>query len=60
MPDDKDRRGPADRLRVNVNEEYEVRYWAERLGVSEERLRAAVRAVGVMVKDVEAWLKKPR
>jgi hypothetical protein len=26
MADDKTNRGPADRLRINVNEEYEVRY----------------------------------
>ncbi len=27
MADDKTKRGPADRSRINVNEEYEVRYW---------------------------------
>ncbi|MGE5525706.1 MAG: DUF3606 domain-containing protein [Rhodospirillaceae bacterium] len=32
--------------RVNVNEERECRYWAERLGVHPEELKAAVGAVG--------------
>jgi len=28
MADDKSNRGPADRARINVNEDYEVAYWA--------------------------------
>lgn len=29
MVDDLTNRGPADRARVNVNEEWEVRYWCK-------------------------------
>ncbi len=58
MADDKSKRGPADRDRVNVNETYEVRHWTEKFGCTETQLRAAVKAVGVMAKDVEAFLKK--
>lgn len=58
MADDKSNRGPADRDRVNVNEPYEVRHWTEKFGCTEQQLRAAVKAVGVMAKDVEAFLKK--
>lgn len=58
MADDRSKRGPADSSRVNVNEDYEVRYWTQRLGCSEAQLHAAVKAVGVMVADVEKQLKK--
>jgi hypothetical protein len=58
MSDDTSKRGPADRQRVNVNEDYEVRYWTEKWNVTEERLRQAVAAAGVMADDVEAWLRR--
>jgi hypothetical protein len=51
--DNKNDKGPQDRSRVNVNEEWELRYWSEKFGVSPERLKAAVSKVGVSVKDVE-------
>jgi hypothetical protein len=58
MSDDKNKLGGADRSRVNVHEGYEVEYWTRRFGCSAEELKAAVKKVGVMVKDVEAELKK--
>jgi hypothetical protein len=58
MSDDTSKRGPADRQRVNVNEDYEIRYWTQKWNVSEERLRRAVAAAGVMADDVEAWLRR--
>ncbi|MBP1473684.1 DUF3606 domain-containing protein [Frateuria sp. MAH-13] len=57
MSDNLNNRGPADRTRVNVNEDYETRYWANKWGVSEDELRAAVDRVGVMAEDVERALK---
>lgn len=57
MSDNLNNRGPADRTRVNVNEDYEARYWAHKWGVSEDELRAAVDRVGVMADDVERALK---
>jgi hypothetical protein len=57
MPDDKNTRGPADASRINVHEDYEVRYWSLKFGVTAEQLKAAVKAAGVMAKDVEAQLK---
>jgi hypothetical protein len=57
MSDDTSKRGPADRNRINVNEDYEVRYWSEKFGVSEEQLRAAVARAGVMADDVERALR---
>lgn len=58
MSDDKSKRGPADRSRINMHEPYEVEYWTGHFGVSRDKLQRAVNAVGVMVKDVEAWLKR--
>jgi hypothetical protein len=58
MADDLKRRQPEDATRVNVNESWEVKYWTNRFGVTETKLRQAVNAVGVSASKVEAWLKK--
>jgi hypothetical protein len=58
MSDDKTKTGKIDRDRINVNEDYELRYWAEKFGVTPERLRAAVKTSGPMVKDIAALLGK--
>ncbi len=58
MPDDLKRRGPEDPDKININQSWEVRDWCKSLGVSETVLRKAVDAVGPMVVDVKAWLKK--
>jgi hypothetical protein len=57
MADDPSKRRPQDAQRINIHEEHEVRYWAEKFGVSREQLEAAVKKVGVMAKDVERELK---
>jgi hypothetical protein len=56
MSDDLSNPGRPDRDRININEDYEVRDWAKRFGVSEKQLREAVQRVGPMVKDVEQHL----
>jgi hypothetical protein len=60
MTDNKEDRGAADRSRINVNEDYEVRYWTKKFGVSEEELIAAVTIVGVRVDQVEAYFNSRR
>jgi hypothetical protein len=60
MSDDKTKRGPADASRINIHEGYELQYWKDKFGVTAEELKAAVKAVGVMAKDVEAQLKKTK
>jgi hypothetical protein len=57
MADDKKKTAPQDAQRVNVNENYEVQYWTQKFGCTAEQLRAAVKKVGVIAKDVEAELK---
>jgi hypothetical protein len=56
MSDDMNKRGAPDRARINMNEEHEVRYWTKALGVSKERLAAAVLAVGASADRVRAHL----
>lgn len=56
--DNKTKTAPQDAKRINVHEDYEVRYWTQRFGCTAERLKAAVAKVGVMVDDVGAELKR--
>ena len=57
MADDKMLRSPQDRSRIALGEDYEVRYWTEKFGVSRERLEEAVKAVGNSASAVEQYLK---
>jgi hypothetical protein len=58
MADDPSKKGSQDRKRINPEEEYEVRYWSEKFGVSHRELKDAVKRVGPMAEDVEKELKK--
>jgi len=58
MADDKTKTGKPDRDRINTGEDYEVRDWARKFGVSEAALKAAVQKVGPMAKDVAKSLGK--
>jgi hypothetical protein len=49
-------KGKRDKSVVYVGQDSECRWWSERFGVSTNVLRAAVREVGPMVKDVERHL----
>lgn len=57
MSDDKNNSGGQDRKRISLEEDYEVRDWAEKFGVSADQLRASVGRVGNMADDVERDLK---
>lgn len=58
MSDDKNQAGGADRARINVNEDYELRDWSQRLGVTPDELREAVKAVGTSADAVRKHLGK--
>ena len=58
MADDKSKTGSPDRDRINLSEVYEVQYWTKELGVSEQELREAVKAVGNTSKAVRERLGK--
>jgi hypothetical protein len=55
MTDDKTQLGPADQARINVHEDHEVQYWAKKFGCTRAELEEAVRTVGVMASEVEAY-----
>ncbi|OKH40225.1 hypothetical protein NIES2119_03330 [[Phormidium ambiguum] IAM M-71] len=59
MPDNLKRPRPEDRIKININQEYEVGFWMQYLGISDkDLLERAVRAVGPLVTDVRKWLRK--
>ncbi|TWO72772.1 DUF3606 domain-containing protein [Caenimonas sedimenti] len=57
MSDDKTQSGGQDRERVNVNQEYELRDWANSLNTTPERLKEAVQAVGDRAEKVREYLR---
>ena len=58
MSDDSQDRGEPDRSRISLSEDYEVRYWTERFGVTKEQLAVAVRKVGNSADAVRLALGK--
>lgn len=60
MSDDKSKSGGQDRERINTSEDYEVRDWSKKFGVTPDELKAAVKAVGNEAAAVEAHLKGKR
>jgi hypothetical protein len=58
MADNKLNRGEPDRSKINMNEDYEVRYWTKHLGISREDLKRAVDKVGDSAAAVRKELGK--
>jgi hypothetical protein len=58
MADDKNKQDARDRNQVSGSEDYEVKYMAEKLGVSQERVREAIKAVGNNRQKIEEHLSK--
>ena len=46
MADDKLNRGEPDRSKINMSEDYEVKYWTRHLGTTREELQKVVDRVG--------------
>ena len=57
MADNTEQRGGQDRTRINVNQDYELRDWARKYGVTPDRLKEAVQAVGDRADAVEKHLR---
>jgi hypothetical protein len=57
MADDKSNRGEPDRSRINLNEDYEVKYWTNALGFSRERLEQLVQQHGNSAETIRQALK---
>jgi hypothetical protein len=58
MADDRSLRGPQDRQRINVSQDYEVAYWTEKWSISREHLAEAGRKAGPMSAAVAKLLDK--
>ena len=58
MTDDPSKKGVQDRTRINTSEDYELRYWSKKFGVSQQRLKQAVEKVGNSVSAVEKELNR--
>jgi hypothetical protein len=60
MVDDLKKRGPEDRKRININEPWELDWWSKELGLTRDRLRAAVQKFGNMADRVREETKKKK
>jgi hypothetical protein len=58
MSDDKNIQDGRDRSKVDGNESYELSYLEEKLGVSREQVKKAIKEVGNSREKVEEYLKK--
>ena len=57
MPDDPSKPGSPDRDRIDINDEHEVRNWAQSLKVTLEQLEDAVKKVGTSADQVRQYLR---
>jgi hypothetical protein len=57
MADDPNIRNGSDRDRINVNQDHELRNWAQTLGVSVDQVKKAVQAVGDRADRVREHLR---
>jgi uncharacterized protein DUF3606 len=53
----KTKRDYGDKTRIDMNQSYQVAYWKERFGVTEQELSEAVRVAGASASKVETYLK---
>ncbi len=58
MADDKSNRRQPDRSRINLAEDYEVRYWTHELGASKDELERLVAKHGNSVEKIRVGLRK--
>ena len=58
MSDNISLRGPQDRSRISMSEDYEVAYWTGKFGVSRDALQDAVDVVGNSAAAVEEYLRQ--
>ncbi len=58
MAENQVERSPRVWGRIDPNQDYEVRYWARKLGVDEQQLRETVRTVGPIIENVKQHLSQ--
>lgn len=52
------RRHPQDASRINIHEDWELRFWSDKWGIPRSQLIDTIKRVGVRVKDVAKALGK--
>jgi hypothetical protein len=57
MADSLEKTGRQDDARIDIDQDHEVAYWSNELGVSRDQLRSAVAKAGPMVKNVREHLQ---
>jgi hypothetical protein len=57
MADDLKQTGKPDDQRIDVDQDHELTYWSEKLGVSRDKLREVVAKAGPMVRNVQRELR---
>jgi hypothetical protein len=55
--DNLEEKGPRDRHRISLSEDWEVKYWCKTLAVSVKQLKEAVSKVGNSSAKVKEYLK---
>ncbi len=58
MADDLKETGKPDDQRINIDQDHELNYWSQELGVSREELRRAVQQAGPLVRNVRPHLHR--
>lgn len=58
MSDNLKRKAPEDPKKININQTWELDFWAKKFGVLTSEIISAVKAVGVYVVDVKKYLGK--
>ena len=58
MADNLNIRRPQDPTKINIHETWEVNYWTNKWSITADQLKNAVKAVGVLTKNVAAHLGK--
>lgn len=55
--DDLKNKGPQDRSRISLSEDWEVKWWSEKLGISAKQLIEVVGKVGNSADKVQEYLR---
>jgi len=58
MPDDRSKRGPQDRARINMNEPYEANRWAKKFGITKQELKDLTKKHGPSVAKIRKAIGK--
>jgi uncharacterized protein DUF3606 len=53
----KTKREYGHKTRIDMNQSFQVAYWKERFGVTEQELSEGVRAAGALARKVETYLR---